>query len=111
VGNDCGRALVARRVARMRPLVKARPRWARTRAKGRGQVGPGRGLVGTSTDSRRGRMGPGADSSCVRKCGRKRRLMGVGGWDRARTSHAHRVAGTNIVSSRGRKANRAQPLQ
>jgi hypothetical protein len=41
VGNDYGRALVACAVGRVRPLVKARPRWAQMRANGRGRVGPG----------------------------------------------------------------------
>jgi hypothetical protein len=40
-GNDCGCALVDHAVARMRLLVKARLRWARTRANRRGRVGPG----------------------------------------------------------------------
>jgi hypothetical protein len=45
--------------------------------------------VETGADSRRGRVGPGMDSSRVRECGRtrvgrKRRLMGAAGWDRAR---------------------------
>jgi hypothetical protein len=72
-GNDYGRALVGR----VHRLIKARPRWARTRANGRG-------LVGTGADSMRGHVGPGVDSSrvcnCRRTCvGRKRRLMGAGG--------------------------------
>jgi hypothetical protein len=94
-GNDCGHALVAR----MRLLVKARTCWARTRANGRGRVGPGadssrdrecrrtcvgRGLVGKGTDYKRGCVGPNADSSHVHDCGRtrvvrKHRLMGTGG--------------------------------
>jgi hypothetical protein len=41
-------------------------------------------------DSKLGRVGPGADSSHVCKCGRTRvgrkcKLMGAGGWDRAQT--------------------------
>jgi hypothetical protein len=37
--------LVARTVGRVRSLVKARPHWAQTRAKGRGRVGPGACVV------------------------------------------------------------------
>jgi hypothetical protein len=56
MGNDCGRTLVARVVRRVCPVVKAQLRWARA-----GRIG--RGLVGTGTDLRRGRVGPGVDSS------------------------------------------------
>jgi hypothetical protein len=61
-GNDYLRALVVRTVGRVRPLVRAPPRWVRTRGKRHGRVGPGK-------DSRCGRVGPGADSSCGHGCG------------------------------------------
>jgi hypothetical protein len=71
VGNDCGRALVARAVGRVRPLVKARMRWARTRANGRGRVGPG------------------AD------WWERARTLGADAWDRARTLRATTNAGAH----------------
>jgi hypothetical protein len=66
VGNDCGRALVACAVEHVRPLVRAQLRWVRTCGKGRGWVGPS------------------ADSSSSRRCGRERMGMGADGWDQAR---------------------------
>jgi hypothetical protein len=61
-GNDCGRVLVACAVGCVRQLLRTQPRWARTRGKGRGRVGPG------------------ADSLCGSGCGRKcfeRKHMGM----------------------------------
>jgi hypothetical protein len=103
MGNDCGCALVDRAVARVCPLVKVRPRWARTRANGRGWVGPGadwwerarthgteRGLFARPRlraythwaqmqVNRCGRIGPGAD------WWERTRTPGVDAWDQART--------------------------
>jgi hypothetical protein len=74
VGNDCGRALVARAVDRVRPLVKARTRWARTRANGRGRVGPG------------------AD------WWERARTLGADAWDRARTLGADAWTGRGFFA-------------
>jgi hypothetical protein len=106
-GNDCQRALVAHAVACVRPLVKVRPRWARMRANGRGQVGPG-------TDWWERARIPGADAWVLaRTRGIGRELFAYLRL-RAQTlvNGRGRVGpGANTMSSCERKAIRAQPLR